>query len=62
MIEYRVIVDLYNSVPAATQHGPLKQSLLPLLIALGLESSKCTLILYAHSNREKGRPWDVFFA
>ena len=77
MIEYRVMVDIYNNVegakffgelmvgeqttaPAATQHGPLKQTLLPLLTVLGLEGSKCILILYAHSNPEKGRPWDVF--
>jgi len=78
MIEYRVMVDAYNSVPdiislpvevfkffwklivgeqtanpTATQQGTLKKSLLPLLTVVGLEGSKCILILYVHSNREQ---------
>lgn len=85
MIEYRVMVDAYNSAPGilsvpvevakffwkliigekitaptATQQGTLKQSLLPLLTVVGLEGSKCVLILYANSNREKRGLWNTF--
>ena len=85
MIEYRVMVDAYNSVPGimsvpveaikffwnlivgeqtanptATQQGTPKKSLLPLLTVIGLEGSKCVLILYVHSNREKGELWNRF--
>lgn len=78
MIEYRVMVDAYNSVPdiisvpvevfkffwklivgeqtadpSTTQQGTLNKSLLPLLTVVGLEGSKCILILYGYSNRER---------
>ena len=85
MIEYRVMVDAYNSIPdiisvpvevikffwnlivgeqtanpTATQQGTPKKSLLPLLTVIGLEGSKCVLILYVHSNREKRGLWNRF--
>jgi hypothetical protein len=85
MIEYRVMVDAYNSAPhiisipvevvkffwkliageqivdpTATQQGTPKKSPLPLLTVVGLEGSKCILILHANSNWRQREIWNAF--
>ena len=85
MIEYRVMVDAYNSAPhiisipvevikffwrliageqigdpTVSEQGTPKKSPLPLLTVVGLEGSKCILILYANSDWRGREIWNTF--